>query len=199
MKSSYLIFQFGGAIVCGEERKLPFSAPDKTERNVTKRPLGAVKTCVQLVPLHMWVCLLLSLSSVSLQPHNRGIRTLCVVSPEPMDCGFTAKLQQHPAQGLIQQLGHPHSLLRATDILLALLWPLLHWLAHLLERNHQLFVPQPADQLHDPHFPQVTVITLLAQNTAVWQRQAADVASGPQLRLAGPLTHRQAAESGCLH
>lgn len=51
MKSSYLIFQFGGAIVYGEERKLPFSAPDKTERNVTQMSLGAVKTCVQLVPL----------------------------------------------------------------------------------------------------------------------------------------------------
>lgn len=115
--------------------------------------------------------------SVPPQPHSRAggehpTRILCVVSPEPGDCGFSAKLQQHPAQGLIQQRGHPGSVLRATDILFTLLQPLLHGLAHLLEWDRQLFVPQPAAQLPDPHFPQVTLIMLLAQNTAVWQRRA---------------------------
>lgn len=76
--------------------------------------------------------------SFSLQLYQRAggetpLRILCVESLEPRDCGFLAKLQQHPAQGLIQQLGHPRSLLRATDILSARLEPLLPGPAHLLE------------------------------------------------------------------
>lgn len=175
---------------------MPLSAPHKTERNGTNAPLSS-REYVCFVGTSTCVCAIFRPLLVGLQPHNRArgvspIRILCVVT---QGLWVLCKLQQHPAWGFVQQLGRPPSLLTATDILLALLQPLLHWLAHLLEWNRQLFVPQPADQLHDPHFPRVTVIMPLAQDTAVWQRRTADVVPRPQLHLAAasaiPLTHAQ--------
>lgn len=175
---------------------MPLCAPHKTERNGRKAPLlGREHACS--VGTSTCVCAIFCLLLVCLRPHNRArgvspIRILCVVT---QGLWVLCKLQQHPAHGLVQQLGRPPSLLTATHILFALLRPLLHWLAHLLEWNRQLFVPQPADPLQDPHFPQVTVIMPPAQDTAVWQRQTADAVPRPHLHLAAaaatPLTPGQ--------
>lgn len=121
------------------------------------------------------------------------VRILTVVSPGPRDCGLSAKLHWCPAQGLLQQPGHPQALLRARHSFRTARAPSRSAGPPVGVEPSALYPPRPADQLHDPHFLQVSIITLLAQNTAVWQRQAADVKPGPQLRLAAassiPRTH----------
>lgn len=136
--------------------------------------------------------------SVSPRPHSGAcgetpVRILTVVSAGPRDCGLSAKLHWCPAQGLLQQPGHPQALLRARHSFCTAQAPSRSAGPPVGVEPSALDPPRPADQLHGPHFPQVSIITLLAQNTAVWQRQAADVKPGPQLHLAAassiPRTH----------
>lgn len=103
-----------GAIPYWEQRKYSSLFPTRRRELQQKYTFEQWLVC----PTGAAVCLPFLPSGLG---GEHSARILRVVSAGPGDCGFAARLQQHPAQGLIQQLGHPHALLRATDILFALL------------------------------------------------------------------------------
>lgn len=107
-----------------------------------------------------------------------------------------------PYPGSSPTAGSPPRVTKS-NILVSLHQPLPDRLAQPLEWNRQLFIhhpPKPADQVRSPHFLQVSAITLPAQSTAAWQRQAADVKPGACAPQQHPQSHwPAAAESRCLN
>lgn len=184
MNSRHLLSNLGEPLLSERTERGP-SLLLIRQRNGVKLPLRAVSS------VGASMCAPFSLLC-SLQPHTEmggwgggaggPTRILCVVGPEP-GLWVLGHMPQRPAPGLIQQLGHAHSLLRATGMPCSLL-PSPHWQAHLLERTRQLFVPR---------CPKVTVITQRAQNAAAWQRHTANVVPGqarpPGRSVLHPQTH----------
>jgi hypothetical protein len=129
-------------------------------------------------------------------------KIFCVVSPKPRTVGSQPNCDSILPLGLSNSWGSlSHDWEQQTFFLYCSSFT--DWLAHLSKYSHgtvsSLYSPLsplpphthplPTDQLHPTpwpyfHFLQVSVIMLLAQNTAVWQKQVTNVDSQPQLHLA---------------
>lgn len=135
---------------------------------------------MQAISLRIHFLFLDSLLSLGKRGEKPLTRIFCVLSPKPRNCGFSAKLWEHTAQGCVQQAHLQMTKSRRHSCasfqlhrLAGMPVGMVVWQCHLFENPHPhpSYNPVPAPLFC---FPQVSVTRLPAQNS-LWQNPRADM------------------------